>query len=200
MKDRACFNAYGFPRFMDKKTLRRTIRATRSGLTTEERRTKNKAIRERLESHPLFQTAHTLLFYVSREDEVDTHALIQYWLGKKKIIVPTVLKEKKTLELHELTRWEDLAPGQYGIPEVPADPHTAFKKSLDLILVPGVAFDPEGHRLGYGKGYYDTLLHSHDTPTLGLAYDCQIIDRVPQEPHDRRVDIVLTETHTYPSS
>ncbi len=179
---------------MDKKAVRKQMRHQRSTLSSEERTQKDRAIAKNLEAHPLFQTANTVLFYVSNEEEVDTHALIQKYLEKKTILVPTVTGKqfKPTL----LTDWEDLTLGTYKILEVTPEKQHAFTGTIDLVIVPGIAFDHSGHRLGSGKGYYDSYLSNHDTPTIGLSYDNQLIDRLPYEPHDIALHTIITEKQT----
>jgi len=93
-----------------------------------------------------------------------------------------------------LNDWADLSTGSYGILE-PREELLGLKSTADveLCLVPGVAFDQIGNRIGYGGGYYDRLLDSINGRTVGLAYSFQVLDEIPSEPHDKRVDIVVTE-------
>lgn len=186
------------PTYMDKNTLRSTIRALRNNLSTEERIAKSRAISKKLESHPRFKAAQIILFYVSTPEEVDTHELIQTHLNKKTILVPTV--HGNHLKCYELTKWNQLKKGTYGILEIPSTLHSPFTQPPELIIVPGIAFDTKGHRVGYGKGYYDNTLSRHSAPTIGLAYQLQVVDHIPQEPHDQAVDILITETETYSAS
>lgn len=177
---------------MDKPTLRKQLRTLRKNLSQGERTQKNHDIAKRLEAHPLFQTAKTILFYLSNDEEVDTHFLIQKYLKKKTILVPTVTHDQlKPTPLHH---WNDLSVGTYNILEVKPEKQHHFHKKIDLIIVPGIGFDLSGHRLGYGKGTYDSYLSHHDTPTLGLSYDCQLINQLPHEPHDIALHGILTES------
>ena len=181
-----------------KETIRARIRHKRSALSKAEREAKNEAIRKRLEINPLFQKARHILTYISTHEEVDTHTLLRNHLGKKTIVVPTVIAGSRELKLVEFKKWNDLGKGLYGILEITDKWAPAYAGALDLILVPGIAFDRQGHRIGYGKGYYDTLLKKYPSiPTLGLAYDLQLIDKIPNESHDTPVKTLLTETETH---
>jgi 5-formyltetrahydrofolate cyclo-ligase len=183
---------------MDKHDLRQQIRTQRKEI--QDRGPKNQAIADRLEAHPLFQKANTILFYVSNDEEVDTHSLIKKVLDQKTVIVPTIDPKTDSIHLFHLEQWGDLSDGHYGILEVSQPDRKPFEGDLDLIIVPGIAFDQNGHRLGYGKGYYDSLLKHHDAPTIGLGYDIQLTSDLPNEPHDVSLDFVLTETQTLSTS
>lgn len=178
-----------------KKQIRKVIREKRRALSKTERQNKNEAIRKNLEHASLFQQAQTVLCYLSTPEEVDTHALIQSHLHKKTIAVPSMQKDTHDLRLIHLTDWNDLAPNATGILEVQTpDAPTIDENTIDLTLVPGVAFDRSGHRIGYGKGYYDRLLKRTTGIHIGLAYDCQLVEKIPHEPHDVAVDHIVTET------
>ena len=108
-----------------------------------------------LEAHPAFRAATTVLLYHSLKDEVDTHEFIRKWSREKRILLPVVVGDD--LELRLYTGPEDLKPGAYGIEEPTGELFTDYA-DIDFIVVPGVAFDRNGNRLGRGKGYYDRLL------------------------------------------
>lgn len=143
-----------------------------------------------LEAHPAFKTANTILLYHSLKDEVDTHMFIQKWSKKKNILLPVVVGED--LELRRYTSPQDLAIGSYGILEPVGKPIASYT-SIDLIIVPGVAFDHHGHRLGRGKGYYDRLLpqipHAYK---IGICFPYQLMEEIPTEPFDICMDEILT--------
>lgn len=188
------------PRQTLKNSLRRILKKKRADVSESERAQWNRAIEKRLEEDPLFQSARTVLFYVSTPQEVDTHRLIQNHLATKTVVLPTVdltQKENRQLTLHPLHAWKELTEGAYGIPEINSKKKEKWNGPIDLILVPGVGFDLEGHRIGYGKGYYDRLLAEHPTvPTIGLAYDIQLVKKLPKEDHDIRLTHILTESQT----
>lgn len=176
----------------EKNRLRESLRPRRQNLSPTDRSEKNRSILHQLENLPLFSKAHTILCYVSREEEVDTQQLLQTHLKNKQWVIPITKGEK--LKLSRLHRWEDLVPKKFGIlelEEIHQDPIEIQK--IDLIIVPAIAFDRQGHRLGYGRGYYDQLLKETTAPTIGLAYSCQVVDRLPFEPHDVPVQHLLTE-------
>lgn len=147
-----------------------------------------------LENHPLFQKAQRVLLFHSLPDEVNTHSLISRYRGIKTILLPSVVGDH--LELHEYVNESATSVGAYHIVEsqgrlVPASEYA----NIDLAIIPGVAFDKEGNRLGRGKGYYDRLLPLLHCHTIGLCYPFQIVDTVPHEPHDMKVDEVITITY-----
>lgn len=143
-----------------------------------------------LEAHPAFRAAHTVLLYHSLKDEVDTHAFIRKWSGKKQILLPVVVDDD--LELRKYTVPEDLIPGAFGIEEPTGERFTDYA-AIDFIAVPGVAFDPKGNRLGRGKGYYDRLLPRIPSAyKAGICFPFQLIEEVPAEPFDIRMDEIIT--------
>jgi 5-formyltetrahydrofolate cyclo-ligase len=151
----------------------------------------------RLQELPIFDDASTILTYISFGTEVNTHGLIKSLLAdeNREVLVPVVADRKRhTLILVALHNWTDLCTGTYGIlepieqvrtPRPPAD--------VDFCLVPGLAFDVQGNRVGYGGGYFDRLLQTVKGHKAGIAYDFQVLDQVPCEKHDERVDMVLTD-------
>lgn len=145
-----------------------------------------------LERHPAFQAAHTVLLYHSLPDEVDTHAFIRKWIASKRILLPVVKGDE--LELRAYTGPETLTAGSYGILE-PTGPLFTRYPDIALAVVPGVAFDRLGNRLGRGKGYYDRLLpRLTDAYKIGICFPYQLVDEVPAEEFDIRMDEVLTAT------
>lgn len=142
-----------------------------------------------LEARPAFRAASTVVLYYSLEDEVDTHAFVQAWSEKKRILLPVVKGEE--LELREYTGPQDLAVGAYHIEEPVGNAFMAYGE-IDLIVVPGVAFDLQGHRLGRGKGYYDRLLpRLPHARKIGLCFPFQVVEEVPVEPFDIPMDEVV---------
>lgn len=143
-----------------------------------------------LEAHPAFRAANTILLYHSLKDEVDTHAFIRKWSREKRILLPVVTGDD--LELRLYTGPEDLTVGAYGIEEPTGALFTDYS-AIDLIVVPGVAFDRDGNRLGRGKGYYDRLLPRIPSAyKIGICFPFQVVDEVPAEPFDIRMDEIIT--------
>lgn len=143
-----------------------------------------------LEKHPAFEEATTLLLYHSLKDEVQTHSFIEKWSKKKTIILPVVVGEE--LELRLYTGPQDLAIGAYGIAEPTGKVFTDYK-AIDLAVIPGMAFDKDGHRLGRGKGYYDKLLPYIPAVKIGICFPFQLIEEVPAEPFDICMNTIITK-------
>jgi 5-formyltetrahydrofolate cyclo-ligase len=182
-----------------KASLRKRILEIRKNLSETEVREKSDQIKKQLYAITPFAEAQTILFYVSYDNEVSTHEIIKGCLSQgKKVVVPISQIQTQSLLLSELHHWEDLEPGSYNIlePKKHAVKEVDIER-VDLIFVPGVAFDKTGRRIGHGKGYYDRLLReSSHALSIGLAFEFQIVDRVPTEEHDISVNIIVTEQRT----
>lgn len=152
---------------------------------------------------PEYQKAKTVLFYIDVRSEVRTrNDLANALLSGKKIVVPYCVDGE--LELFHLENNDELAIGMYKILEPKEELRSVESKKvdvkeIDLIIVPGVAFDRRGGRTGHGKGYYDKLLeHARlDTPLVALAFECQMFDEIPMQDHDVFMDKVVTEKASY---
>ncbi len=163
----------------------------------------SRVIAERFMSLPEYAGAKTVMFYVDVRDEVRTrHALPDALQGDKRIVIPYCVDGE--LELFHLESMDELDVGMYKILEPKVQlrevAHKRLEpKDLDLIMVPGVAFDAQGGRTGHGKGYYDKLLeHARiDTPLIALAFECQMFPEIPCEEHDIYMDKVVTEAAVY---
>lgn len=150
---------------------------------------------------PSYTTANTVMWYVDAGSEVRTrHSLPEALRHGKRVVVPWCVVERHELELFLLEDMSELVEGAYKIleprPELRQLPgKTVRPDELDLVMVPGTAFDLRGGRMGQGKGYYDRLLAKvrPDAQVVGLAFECQIFDEIPVEPHDVFMDLVLTE-------
>ncbi len=177
-----------------KQHLRNQAIAARRAQTNREAR--SQAIAERLESHQAYQNAETLLTYVSLAEEVDTHPIIERALRAGRVVAAPRVAENHHLDWVRIDGFDALEPGAFGVlePSGTAPSLTTFQEAV--VLVPGVAFDRAGHRLGWGKGYFDRFLACFTGTSIGLAFDCQLYDALPFEPHDRPVDYVITETDT----
>lgn len=173
----------------EKKALRIEIRQLKRACPLEERRRKSLSVWEVVERDEVFQQAETVLAYWSMDDEVYTHDFVNKWAGSKTLLLPCVKGDE--LELRYFDGEERLQPGEgYAIPEPVGELFTDWVK-IDLILVPGVAFDKSGNRLGRGKGYYDKVLKQTGAYKLGVCFDFQLVERVPVEPHDVKMDRVV---------
>lgn len=185
----------------DKQALRKHLLAVRRQLPDREQLSGR--IFEHLQNFAPYQAAQTLLFYVDLRSEVQTRSALQAFLQETpaercRLVVPFCLGEE--LRLVRLHRFEELHPGAYGILE-PSTPlredaqRAVAPDEVDVALIPGVGFDRQGGRIGYGRGYYDRLLAQlrPDAVTIGLTYDCQIVDQLPMEPHDMRLTHLVSE-------
>jgi 5-formyltetrahydrofolate cyclo-ligase len=177
-----------------KEILRKEIKEKRIKQTKEENRKKSKKIKEKLLGLKEYKEAETVLFYVSYDGEVFTHEMIKEALNEKKVVVPISNKDTLSLTLSELISFNDLEVSSYGILEPKKEKIKEISiDEIDLIIVPGVAFDKFGNRLGHGKGYYDRLLKKANTTIIALAFEFQIIEKISTDEHDKPVDMIITE-------
>ena len=175
---------------MDKKALRAEIRAKKRALTEEQIVRYSEELAQKLFAHPFYQAAKSIYGYMSYNQEVRTTRMLSRALADgKRVAVPKVYGDTmKFILLSDLTQ---VAKGYAGIPEPVADGPVAADPTA-LVLMPGLAFDPEGHRLGYGGGFYDKFLAAEpDHPTLALCYDFQMLPHLDTEHYDIPVDRVL---------
>jgi 5-formyltetrahydrofolate cyclo-ligase len=180
-----------------KQGLREKLLLIRDSLNPAVKREKDAAVMERLFSLDEFKKASTIMFYASFRSEVDTFQSIKYSLKTgKKIALPKVDKERKRLEIYTIQDLSEVAPGYMGIPEpIPAIHREVILDEIDIVIMPGAGFDLKGNRLGYGAGYYDGLLSKskNKITTIALAFEEQIVDNIPAEPHDVKVDMIVTD-------
>ena len=178
-----------------KKLLRKQILTARDRLSPEERAAKSRMIAERLFALPEFTSANVVMFFSSFRSEVETGPMIRLALSTgKRVILPKV--NGKELALYEIRDFDrDVVPGAWGIPE-PANAMTARLDDVDLVIMPGAAFDEQGNRVGYGAGFYDKLLSAFHKTTIALAFEAQIVPHVPADPHDVPMNKIVTETRT----
>ena len=201
----------------EKQCLRRSIKAQTKILPTEEMIRQATEVFARVEELPEFRSAHTIGFFHSLPDEIPTHGVLMRWTAQKRIVLPVVAGSSMMFRCYapprsqgpevqasntifaSITDRENYSPriaagltiGAFGIAE-PAEGLPAPPEEIDLLIVPGVAFDSQGFRLGRGKGFYDKFLVScPGLHTVGVCLRHQFIEHVPHEPHDLRVDRVL---------
>lgn len=132
--------------------------------------------------------AGSLLLYHALPDELPTSTIIRTLGTEKRIFLPRVASND--LEIVEF-KGDNLQKGAYGIEEPVGEAIT--EECIDIAIIPGVAFDRKGNRLGRGKGYYDRLLKNLRCTKIGVAFSCQIVDKVPHEVHDMAMDLIVTE-------
>lgn len=175
----------------EKKALRKTIRELKMQYPIEEKKSKSENILKKIEQLDVFLQSKIVMAYWSMPDEVYTHDFILKWHNKKTIILPVVKDDE--LELRVFTGIENMSAGKaFNIGEPMGKPFTDIQ-SIDLILVPGVAFDKQNNRLGRGKAYYDKLLKSVNASKIGICFDFQMVDSVPVDEHDIKMNRVISD-------
>lgn len=177
---------------VDKAEIRKRMRELKRAVTPEEKLRRSETVMRSVEQLLEFQRASVVLLYWSMADEVQTHAFVERWYWDKTLLLPCV--DGDDLVLRQYTGPECMVAGeQFGISE-PTGEEWKDLGAVELIVVPGVAFDKQNNRMGRGRGFYDRLLKS--TPNavkVGVAYDFQMLDTIPVEPHDVKMNRVITE-------
>ena len=163
----------------------------------DDRRRRSEAIRRKVFRLTAFRRARTVCCYVALPYEVQTWRMIEEMLARgKQVVVPVARPGTKRLRLSEVQDpGAELGPGAHGVLEpVPSAMRPVRARDIDLVLVPGLAFDRRGYRLGHGHGYFDRFLARlpQTTATVGLAFRFQLLDRLPTAAHDHAVQTVLT--------
>lgn len=172
----------------DKKALRKEINARFKICSAEVLTEKSKLALNKLELDPAFMRAKTILLYWSRPDEVNTHIFIEKWAKKRTILLPSIYDGKMQAHLYEGK--QSMIIGSYEILQ-PQSPK--YMESIDLVIVPGRAFNTNGHRLGRGKGFYDDFLKDFKGIKIGLCFDFQLENSIPFESFDIIMDKVITD-------
>ncbi|MCX5695883.1 MAG: 5-formyltetrahydrofolate cyclo-ligase [Candidatus Omnitrophica bacterium] len=178
---------------LTKRALRSKILHKLQTQKEEDRKQKSRLIKGKLLRQTEFRKAKKIMFYIAMKGEVDTREMIERAKRLGKIIaVPVCVKNRASLRPAILDSHAHLKKGPYGVPE-PVISRFIRPEDLDLVITPGVAFDKKGNRLGRGKGYYDRFLSKipKDTPSIGLAFNLQILRVIPTSLHDVSVKKVL---------
>lgn len=178
-----------------KESLRKKLLERRKSINAEKYVDASGRITERLRQQSEYRQAEMIHCYVSLNDrgEVDTHPLIRDMLKhKKRVVVPVTDFDTDSLRHVVLNSFDDLQPNKWGVPE-PSIGIKADVRELELVVVPMVAGDKKGNRLGYGKGFYDRFLAEVDCPTIGLCFEECMIEKIPVEPFDIKLDKIITQ-------
>lgn len=172
---------------MDKRALRRIIGEKKRAMTAREIEKKSERLAELLFESAAYREAKSLYAYIAFNQEVRTRPIIaRAWADGKRVAVPKVADG--AMRFIWLDGFDRLAEGCFGVEE-PVDDAPVADDATALVLVPGLAFDAYGHRVGYGGGYYDRWLDAHPGhPTVALLYDFQLVDKLETEEHDIAVD------------
>ncbi|MDD2446281.1 MAG: 5-formyltetrahydrofolate cyclo-ligase [Tissierellia bacterium] len=183
---------------MDKKVLRKKILEERANFSKEVNISLSKDIVMKLMNTEQYRNANTIMCFISFGSEINTHEFIKKAIKDgKRLTVPVTFHEPKEMKPSQLLSFDELEPGYYGI----LTPKKEFiryidPKEIDLIIVPGAAFDRQGYRVGFGGGYYDRFLADLNCMKISIAFGLQIVDKVPREGHDLPVDMIITEKET----
>lgn len=180
---------------MPKRSLRRLMLEKRRALSSSEVVAHSLAIQQSFMDSAGFLRAESLALYAPIHNEVDTAALQrQSLLAGKKVLYPVVDGSKLTFR--QITAAADLESGAFGIDEPGENTIVCSPEGIDIFIIPGVAFDMKGRRIGYGKGFYDRTLHPLECcgRFVGFCYDFQLVDEIVGEPHDVTLDLIFTET------
>ncbi len=177
-----------------KESIRKKILSLRSLLPQDESRKRSELIFQNLKKLPVFNNANVIHTYVSsKKNEVDTIEIIKYLFSiGKRVVIPVVDKENKTLIHSELRDLFELKKSTFGLLE-PNVIREVKLDEIDIVIVPAVAVDRNGNRIGFGGGYYDKFLSQVNCPKIALVYDFQVVEKIEPERSDIPVDFIVTE-------
>lgn len=174
---------------MEKADIRRKIKAMRSMLLETERLSAADEVFEKLEQTAAFLLADRILMYHSLPDELSTHRFLDKWHDRKRFYLPRVNGVNLEILPYDESRLEI---GAFHIEE-PTGNDTVSPDEIELVIVPAVAYNKKGNRLGRGRGFYDRLLASTKATKVGVGYEFQMVEKIPAEPHDVKMDMVITQ-------
>ena len=180
-----------------KRALRHATRNKRDAVCTDERRQMSQSIQDKLFEQDEYKNSQAILFYAAFGSEVPTLMMMESSLCKgKTIILPITEMQSNSLVLRKINDLSCLEPNKFGIPEPVIASTAEFNiHDIDLVVVPGIVFDEQGWRIGYGGGYYDRFLKNLDStvPWISVAFELQVVPKIPSESHDLPVDKIITE-------
>ncbi|OIP83170.1 MAG: 5-formyltetrahydrofolate cyclo-ligase [Porphyromonadaceae bacterium CG2_30_38_12] len=175
----------------EKTKIRRRIRNKKNVLSDMEKSDGSIAVFSKIELLPEFISARNILIYWSLPDELPTHSYILKWSKNKQILLPMVKGEQ--LLIKPFSSVNELRKSDMGIWEPEAQ--REYLKQIDLVIVPGVAFDRKRNRLGRGKGYYDRYFNNKKVTKIGVCYDFQLLENIPADSYDIKMDKVITPNY-----
>jgi len=174
-----------------KDEIRKRLLRIRRSLSRDEILEMSREIKERLFDLPEYRSCKVVMFYIAHDNEVETREMIIESLHSKKVLIPCTSLERNMIYPVEIENLDDLERGAFGILE-PRN-KKIYRGDIDVIIVPGIAFDSRGYRIGYGKGFYDRFLIGTNALKIGIAYDFQIVNRIPEDENDVPVDMIVSE-------
>lgn len=180
---------------MDKTELRKEIHFSLTTIKEEEHRERSKKIHQNLYDTPYWKNAKRIGITISRFPEVDTYEVIKKaWSESKKVSVPRCIHKEKKLDFHTITSFEEVEPSYFGLLEPLRTLEKTSPAAIDLLIVPGLAYNINGFRLGYGGGYYDRYLANYyKGRTVSLCFKEQIVEHIPVDRHDQAVEMLIGE-------
>lgn len=173
---------------MKKEFLRKKYKEKRDNIKNKV--TKDNLIYQKVINNKDILSSKTLLIYISINSEVDTIKIINYFLYAKNIAVPKIIDNN--MYFCYITNLNDLTPGKYNIPE-PTNENIVTDFDNAICIVPGICYDKENYRVGYGKGYYDKFLSKNKIKTIGLCYKECMIEKIDNDKYDYKIDEVITD-------
>lgn len=179
-------------RYLEKNEIRRKIKNLRQVMSEADKLLAADEVFSRLEQTAAFMLADRIMMYHSLPDELSTHAFLKKWKDRKRFFLPRVNGVDLEVLPYEEKRLE---LGSFHIEE-PTGQNVANPEDIELVVVPAVAFDRKGKRLGRGKGFYDRFLQTTKATKVGVGYEFQLVEEVPTEPHDIGMDMVITQKTT----
>ncbi len=181
---------------MKKAQMRDQLKDRLQALTVEQRRHKSDRACQRLVATSDFQEASTVMLFLSLPDEIDTASAVDAaWCAGKTVVVPKIVWQDRHMEAVMIASWQDeFNVCRRGL-RCPAQTCTVAVATIDLVVTPGLGFDAQGQRLGRGGAFYDRFFQREDlhATRCGLAFEEQVLDRIPTVPHDQSVDCVITD-------
>ena len=179
---------------LSKKEIRRIVQELRKTYSSETLAIWSEEICRKIAKLPEYRKSTFIAFYFAKKGEVDLKSLIgRAFLTGKKVFLPKTHFTEKKLTFHQIFSFSDLVPGPFSLREPPLKNPSISPEKLELILVPGVAFDLKKTRIGYGGGFYDRVLSKTQALKIGVAFSFQIFEKLPSEAHDQNVDLIITE-------
>lgn len=162
-------------------------------MTQEEVISKSKAVTEKFLNSEWFKNSNTIMSYISIKNEIDLQEINEtiIKLGKT-LVLPVIDNNGENMKSVKVDTLENLKEKKFGVMEPDFGEEIKYNE-IDLVIVPGVAFDINGNRIGFGKGYYDRFLRGYNGKTIVLAYDFQVLESIETEEHDEKVEEIITE-------
>lgn len=181
---------------LDKKELRKKVRQHLNEMSDELYYQSSLTIKKQLLKEPSIIEGNTIAITISNKPEVDTKEIIEsLWLKNKKVVVPKCNPKNRSMDFYAIQHFQQLESVYMDLLEpIPEVTELVAAEEIDCIIVPGIVFDCYGNRIGYGGGYYDRYLTHFEGPLISLAFDIQLVESIPFEPHDLPIDLIFTES------